>query len=166
MSRRFKNMRASMRNIVWTGLAVIGLSACGGSDEPAAPADTASSAPAAAVEEMDLSQMLADADIKRGETLYFQCRACHTLDEGGANKVGPNLYGIFGNKAGQVPGFSYSDAVMNSDIVWTAETIDQWLEQPAEFLPGNMMVFVGVKDPQDRANLIAFLQANTGAAAE
>jgi cytochrome c len=159
-------MRASMRNIVWSGLAVIGLSACGGSEESAAPADQASSAPAAVVEEVDMSTMLANADIKRGETLYFQCRACHTLEEGGANKVGPNLYGVFGRKAGEAAGFSYSDAVKNSDVVWSAETISDWLEQPADFLPGNIMVFVGVKKPQDRANLIGYLQANTGTAAE
>ncbi len=159
-------MRASMRNIVCSGLAVIGLSACGGSEDSTAPAGAASSAPAAAVEEMDLSEMLANADIKRGETLYFQCRACHTLGEGGAHKVGPNLYGMFGRKAGQAAGFTYSDAVKNSDVVWSAETVSGWLEQPADFLPGNIMVFVGVKKPQDRANLIAYLQANTGAAAE
>ena len=63
----------------------------------------------------------------------------------------------------QVPGFTYSDAVMNSGIVWTPETLDAWLKQPAKFLPGNMMVFVGVPKPQDRANLIAYLQQNTGA---
>ncbi|MFW2404171.1 MAG: c-type cytochrome [Gammaproteobacteria bacterium] len=159
-------MRASMRNIVCSGLAVIGLSACGGSEESAAPADSASSAPTAAVEEVDMDTLLANADVKRGETLYFQCRACHTLEEGGAHKVGPNLYGMFGRKAGQADGFSYSDAVKNSDIVWSAETVSGWLEQPADFLPGNIMVFVGVKKPQDRANLIAYLQANTGAAAE
>lgn len=159
-------MRVSMRNIVWFGLTVIGLSACGGSEESATPADKASTAPAAVVEEVDMSALLANADVKRGETLYFQCRACHTLEEGGANKVGPNLYGMFGRKAGLAPGFSYSDAVKNSDIVWSAETVSAWLEQPADFLPGNIMVFVGVKKPQDRANLIAYLQANTGAAAE
>lgn len=157
-------MRASMRNLVWSGLAALGLSACGGSQEPSAPADVGTSAPAAAEEAPDLDALLANADIKRGETLYFQCRACHTMHEGGAHKVGPNLWGVFGRKAGAAPGFSYSDAVNNSDIVWSAETIDKWLEQPADYLPGNTMVFVGVKKPQDRANLIAYLKANTGAA--
>ncbi len=71
---------------------------------------------------------------------------------------------MFGRQAGGVPGFAYSDAVLNSDIVWTPETLNAWLAKPAEFLPGNIMVFVGVRDPQDRANLIAYLQQNTGGA--
>ncbi len=112
----------------------------------------------------DIDTLLATADVKRGETLYFQCRACHTLNEGGANKIGPNLYGVFGQKAGSAPGFSYSDAVKNSDVVWTPATVSAWLERPSDFLPGNMMVFLGVKKPQDRASLIAFLQQETGAA--
>jgi cytochrome c len=158
-------MRVSMRNVVWSGLAAFGLVACGGSEQPGGPADSATSAPTAAVEAtQDISALMANADIKRGETLYFQCRACHSMNEGGPHKVGPNLWGVFGRKAGEAPGFTYSDAVKNSDIVWSTETISAWLEQPADYLPGNIMVFVGVKKPQDRANLIAYLKANTGAA--
>jgi cytochrome c len=158
-------MRVSMRNVVWSGVAAFGVAACGGSEPPGAPADSSTSAPTAAVEApQDISALMANADIKRGETLYFQCRACHSMNEGGPHKVGPNLWGVFGRKAGEAPGFTYSDAVKNSDIVWSAETISAWLEQPADYLPGNIMVFVGVKKPQDRANLIAYLKANTGAA--
>lgn len=165
-------MRVPMRNLTFIGLLGAALAGCGGPEEPAAPADTgagtamppAESAPTEQAPPADINALLANADIDRGQTLYFQCRACHTMHEGGQNKVGPNLWGMFGRKAGQVPGFTYSDAVTNSDIVWTAETVSAWLERPADFLPGNMMVFVGVKDPQDRANLIAYLQANTGAA--
>lgn len=144
-------MRLSMRNVVWLGSLSLGLIGCGGSDGPAPAADSAP----------DLDTLLASADVKRGETLYFQCRACHTVEQAGANKVGPNLWGMFGREAGQVEGFAYSDAVKNSGIVWTPESVDKWLEKPAEFLPGNMMVFIGVKDPQDRANMIAYLQAET-----
>ncbi|MGI9342115.1 MAG: c-type cytochrome [Gammaproteobacteria bacterium] len=159
-------MDATMRNLAWIGVLTVTLAACGGPDESAAPGDAGAPPPAAAEPEPapDMDALLASADLKRGETLYFQCRACHTMNEGGPHKVGPNLWGMFGRKAGQGDGFAYSDAVKNSDIVWTAETVSAWLEQPADYLPGNMMVFVGVKKPQDRANLIAFLKANTGAA--
>ena len=147
-------MRSSMRNIVWLGSLSLVLLGCGGSDQPAPAAGTA-----AAVEETaDLETLLASADVKRGETLYFQCRACHTVEQDGTNKVGPKLWGMFGREAGAVPGFAYSDALKNSGVVWTPETVNDWLEQPADFLPGNIMVFVGVKKPQDRANLIAYLQ--------
>jgi cytochrome c len=158
-------MPASIRKLLWLIPLGLGLAACGGSDQSASQVDSASAdaaAPAVVEPPPDIDALLATADVKRGETLYFQCRACHTLNEGGAHKVGPNLYGLFGQKAGSAAGFSYSDAVKNSDIVWTPATVSAWLEQPAEFLPGNMMVFVGVRKPQDRANVIAFLQRETG----
>jgi cytochrome c len=136
------------------------ITACaeGGDGAPAAPAATGA-APAAA----DLQTLLAAADPEKGKVLFLQCRACHSLESGGANKVGPNLHGVFGRKAGLAPGFSYSEVVMQSGIVWSAETLDQWLARPSEFLPGNRMVFVGIRKPEDRANLIAYLKRETGA---
>ncbi|MDP6673788.1 MAG: cytochrome c family protein [Gammaproteobacteria bacterium] len=131
------------------------LSGCGGEQSATASPDTA--APLA------ISDLLASADIKRGQTMFFQCRACHSLEEGGMNKVGPNLYGVFGRKAGLVPGFVFTDALKNTDVVWTVEAMDGWLARPSDFLPGNRMVFVGVKDARERANLIAYLQQETGA---
>jgi len=158
-------MPASIRKLFWLIPLGFGLAACGSPEQSAPQGNSATTDAAAGVEAApDIESLLATADVKRGETLYFQCRACHTLDEGGAHKVGPNLYGVLGQKAGSAPGFSYSDAVKNSDVVWTSEALSAWLEQPAQFLPGNMMVFVGVKKPQDRANLIAFMQQETGAA--
>jgi len=136
------------------------MTACaqGGDGAPAAPAATGA-APAAA----DLQTLLAAADPEKGKVLFLQCRACHSLEAGGANKVGPNLHGFLGRKAGLAPGFSYSEAVTQSGIVWSAEALDHWLERPSEFLPGNRMVFVGIRKPEDRANLIAYLKRETGA---
>lgn len=136
------------------------MTACaeGGDGAPAAPAATGA-APAAA----DLQTLLAAADPEKGKVLFLQCRACHSLESGGANKVGPNLHGVFGRKAGLAPGFSYSEVVTQSGIVWSAETLDQWLARPSDFLPGNRMVFVGIRKPEDRANLIAYLKRETGA---
>ena len=154
-------MTPSIRKLCWLIPLTAALVACG-SPEQSASDSQADAAPAAAP--VDINELIAVADVKRGQTLYFQCRACHTLNEGGANKVGPNLWGLLGKTAGVEPGFAYSDALKNSGIVWTPETLDGWFEQPATFLPGNIMVFVGVKKPQDRADLIAYLQQSTAAA--
>ncbi len=150
--------------VVLAGLGTIALllTACeaGGPDTPAAesgqPADTVEA-------EKSLEELLAAADVDQGKRLYLQCRACHSLEKGGINKVGPNLYGFFGQPAGRVEDFAYSDALQESEIVWTPETLDRWLARPSEFLPGNRMVFVGVRRPTDRASLIAYLQQKTGA---
>jgi cytochrome c len=134
------------------------LTACAEGGNGAVPATNAAPAPAPSLE-----VLLAKADPEKGRVLFLQCRACHSLEAGGANKVGPNLYGMFGRKAGLAPGFNYSEVVAKSSIVWSAETLDQWLARPSEFLPGNRMVFVGVKKPEERADLIAYLKRETGA---
>jgi cytochrome c len=69
-----------------------------------------------------------------------------------------------GSTAGNAEGFNYSDVLLESGVVWTPETLDQWLTRPASFLPGNRMIFVGISDPKDRADLILYLQQATAAA--
>ena len=151
----------------------LGVAGCGGKP-PAAPvgsavprpAQPAEPAPAPAANEAtaaapsgDLAAMMAGADPQKGRILYLQCRACHSLvPEAEAGKIGPTLHDVIGRAAGTAPGFAYSDAVAKSGITWTAEQIDKWLQRPSEFLPGNKMVFIGIQDPQDRANIIAFIQ--------
>ena len=102
------------------------------------------------------------ADEARGRRTYKLCQSCHTLAEGGQNLVGPNLYGVFGREIGAVENFSYSRAVQDSDIVWTPELLDNWLENPRTFLPGNRMSFAGVRRPEDRLAVIAYIMAETG----
>jgi cytochrome c len=134
-------------------LALACTSACGGKP-PAAPATVA---PAAAP--ADLNAMLASADTKKGKILFLQCRACHSVTaENEPGKIGPTLYGVLGRPAGTVPGFIYSDAVAKSGLTWTPENIARWIERPSDFLPGNKMVFIGILDPQDRANVIAYIR--------
>jgi cytochrome c len=135
------------------------VSACadGGGDTPSPAATPADAAP------VDLQALLAAADPEKGKVQFLQCRACHSLERGGANKVGPNLHGVFGRKAGLAPGFAYSDVVAQSSIVWSAETLNDWLARPSDFLPGNRMVFVGIRKPEDRADLLAYLKRETGA---
>jgi len=151
-----------MLNTVRVAVAVLSfgvlLSACAEDGTPAAAAPAAAAASPA-----DFQALLAAADPDKGQVLFLQCRACHSLEAGGANKVGPNLHGVFGRKAGMAPGYSYSEALTQASIVWSAVTLDQWLARPSDFLPGNRMVFVGIRPPGDRANLIAYLRRETGA---
>jgi cytochrome c len=98
-----------------------------------------------------------------GKKVYARCRTCHTLEEGGKNRVGPNLWMVFGKKAGTAEGYAYSKAIQASDITWDDASMDAYIENPKSFIPGNKMVFVGLRKEQDRQNLIAYLKANTGA---
>jgi len=96
-----------------------------------------------------------------GSTELQKCKICHSLDKGGPNRVGPNLYGVFGRKAGTVAGFAYSDAVKNSGIVWDEDTLAKFLRDPQGSLPGNRMSFPGVKDDTARHDLLRSLKQAT-----
>jgi len=111
----------------------------------------------------DLEQRLAGANLKRGQLLYLQCKACHDVEAGLPHKVGPNLHGIFGRKAGTAEGFKYTDAMVESDVVWTPESMDAWLRQPGAMVQGNGMAFPGIVNEADRASLVAWLLASSGA---
>jgi cytochrome c len=98
-------------------------------------------------------------DATKGKTIFVKCMACHSIKEG-ENRVGPSLHGIIGRTAGQVAGFSYSNANKGSGIVWSKEKIFQYLEAPQKMVPGTKMSFVGLPVAQDRADVIAYLDAN------
>lgn len=103
------------------------------------------------------SEPYASADRSTGERQAMLCKACHSLDKGGPNMIGPALFGFIGTDAGTREGFEYSAVMRNADFVWTPEALDAWLAQPGRFLPGTRMTFAGVSDKQDRADLIAYL---------
>ncbi|MEQ8406000.1 MAG: cytochrome c family protein [Oceanicaulis sp.] len=100
-------------------------------------------------------------DPEQGRRVFARCRSCHVLDEG-VNRVGPSLYGIFGRETGSVEGFRYSDANANAGITWTHETMFEYLENPREYIPGTIMAFPGLRDEQDRADVVAYISANGG----
>ena len=102
----------------------------------------------------------AEGDAAAGKKIYNKCKTCHAL-EAGKKKLGPNLRGIIGRMAGSVEGYKYSSAMKDSGVVWTEENIDAYLERPKEFIPGNKMVFPGLKKEQQRADLIAYLKEAT-----
>lgn len=101
-------------------------------------------------------EYLAAADASAGERLWSQCRACHQL-EPGANAVGPYLYGVVGRPVGTAEDFNYSGALEEHADVWTPENLFAFLEGPQEFAPGTTMSYRGLASPEDRANLIAYL---------
>jgi cytochrome c len=96
-----------------------------------------------------------------GQKAFARCRACHTLEQDGRHKVGPNLYGVFGKTSGTAEGFAFSKAMKEAAIVWDEQSISDYVESPKSFMPGNKMVFVGLKKQADRDNLIVYLKAET-----
>jgi cytochrome c len=95
------------------------------------------------------------ADAEAGKVVFHKCQVCHQL---GKNAVGPNLVGVFGRKAGTAPDFNYSQAVKNSGITWDEANLNEWLQGPNKKLPGTKMLFAGLKDANDRANVIEYLK--------
>lgn len=115
-------------------------------------------APAAEEKPVDIAPLMAKADTAAGEALVKKCTSCHTFDKGGKNGVGPNQWGLVGNHFAHMEGYSYSAAVLAlKDKKWTPQELSDFLANPKKHLPGNKMSFAGIKNPQDRANLIAYL---------
>lgn len=114
-------------------------------------------APAGPALPTDLGTLLAAADPARGERTAQICAACHTMTSGGQNRVGPNLYAIVGRRVAAQPGFNYSPALAADGGRWTYESLDLFLTSPSRAVPGTRMAFAGLRNPRDRAHLIAFL---------
>ncbi|MFT3810487.1 MAG: cytochrome c family protein [Micropepsaceae bacterium] len=92
-----------------------------------------------------------------GEKSFAKCRACHSTAPGD-NKIGPTLYGVIGRLAGTVEGYNYSKPNKESGITWTEQEMFDYLENPRKKIPGTKMAFAGIKKPEERADLIAWLQ--------
>ena len=106
-----------------------------------------------------LPNLLAAADPVKGEAVFAKCAACHTINSGGANGIGPNLFGALGKSHGHVPGFAYSAALKGVPGNWDFAGMDAWLTSPRKYAPGTKMSFAGLSNAEDRANLIVYMNA-------
>jgi cytochrome c len=131
-----------------------GLPATGASTPQAAPAAAPPSGPASVI------PLLASADVAKGHAfVQQQCAACHTLDKGGANGVGPNLYGVLGGPMFATPGFSFSSAAKaKAKGNWDYANMNDWLASPPTYVPGTSMPYAGIKNTETRADVIAYLR--------
>ena len=109
--------------------------------------------------EPPIAALLQTADASAGEAVFRKCAACHTINQGGANGLGPNLWGTMGAPLAHVAGFNYSDALRGKGGTWTWEEMSEWLRSPRSYAPGTKMTFAGLSDPEDRANLMAYMNA-------
>ena len=104
---------------------------------------------------------LAQADVAKGEAVFKKCAACHVAAAGGANGIGPNLWAVVGESIGKgANGYAFSSALAGVGGNWDFKSLDHWLTSPRAFAAGTKMTFAGLGDPQDRANVIAYLNAN------
>ena len=124
---------------------------------PAEGADTAKSKEAPA--EMDLATVLQQASPDRGKKVFKKCAACHTPEQGGKNKVGPNLWNVLTRSKATAEAFKYSDVLKGLGGEWTYEDVDAYLTSPRKYAPGNKMTFAGLKKQADRAAVIVYLRS-------
>lgn len=152
--------------ILFAAVLTLALSACGQgqSDKGDAPAAAKAAAPqdysaednAAAV--AALAAPLNAADYENGRRVFAQCRSCHVIAAGARHGVGPNLHGVIGAETGaHAEGFAYSPAMRDAGLTWDAATLDRYLERPMALIPGTRMSFIGVRNPDDRRDVIAYI---------
>lgn len=127
--------------------------------KPAYSIEVAAAATTDVVEDQGptLAELLATADPSKGERQWAKCRACHTIEKGGRNGTGPNLYGIVGRGVGAVDGFKYSGALADNTAVWTWDLLNHWLKSPDNTFSGTSMKFAGIRKDGRRADLLAYL---------
>jgi len=125
------------------------LAGCGKSDQPAGQSSGAAAGP----------EVTFEPTVTMGAQVFKRCVACHTIDKGGANGIGPNLHGVVGRPVASHAGFSYSSAMKAKGGVWDVATLETYLEAPMKALPGTRMAFAGVYDPLDRKALLLYLEA-------
>jgi cytochrome c len=127
--------------------------------EVTVPEQTPSGKPAEPEKQQPIEQLLANADVKRGENSAKKCQACHTFNKGGRNLVGPNLWGVIGRPRASEAGFNYSAAMKGKGGNWTIDDLNQFITNPRGFVPGTNMTFAGIPRGTERADLIAYLNS-------
>jgi cytochrome c len=166
-------MRATPALLVLAACSTL-LAACGknsgaqqASGEAPAPAPPPPAAPTPEQIKAEVARLpapYAGGDYEAGKAVFAQCAACHTVTDGGPNMTGPNLYGVFGRKAGTKAGFDYSDGLAKAGWTWEPAKIDAWITDPRAMIPETRMTFPGLRNPKDRANVIAYLKVATSPA--
>lgn len=162
--------------VLATGLAIVGLNQLAGGvfshEAPKKPgyviavAEEAGGGGGEAVDPPpDWGTVLPTADVKAGEAVFAKCKSCHNADNGGPNGTGPNLWGVEGRKPGSHPGFAYSQGMTEfgaKQPVWDYQHIYEFIKAPQAYINGTKMTFVGLKKPEDRINVIAYLKQQGG----
>ena len=123
---------------------------------------TASSSTTIAVDKkVDIAALMAMGDIASGEKIFKKCAACHSINKGGKNAIGPALYNVVGRKVGSVEDYKYSKALVAYEKEWTLEELNGYLTKPAKWIKGTKMAFAGLRKEADRASVIKYLNENS-----
>ena len=112
-------------------------------------------------EEVDIAKLLALGDLTHGERVFKKCSACHMIAADGKNMIGPNLWGVIGRKAGEVPGYNYSKAMLAYAKDWSFEEMNSYLIKPQAYVKGTKMAFAGLRKEKDRASVILYLNSKS-----
>ena len=112
-------------------------------------------------EKIDIASFLALGDIEHGEKVFKKCSACHVINKGGENKIGPALYGVLGRKVGSIENYKYSKALVEYNKEWTFEEMNGYLRKPQSHIKGTKMAFAGLRKEKDRASVILYLNQNS-----
>lgn len=149
-------MRIAMKGLAGAAL-IVALAACGDAvqETPSGDAGSAAVPAAGATGTTAPAASVAVADAK--PTAYAQCAACHAV-EPGKHGIGPSLHGVYGTVAGELPGYAFSEKLKASGLKWDDATLDKWLEAPMKMVPGTKMSYAGLKDPAQRAEIIAYMK--------
>ncbi len=153
--------------VLFAGICALGLTigsqmlfASHNPEKPGFPIEDAEAGAGGGESAVPLPNLLAAADPAKGEAVFAKCAACHTINSGGANGIGPNLFGTMGEEIGHGKhGFAFSTALSGMGGSWDFEKMNAWLTSPRKFAPGTKMSFAGLSSPEDRANLIVYLNA-------
>ena len=112
-------------------------------------------------EKLDLAAFLASGNVEHGKKVFKKCAACHSINEGGKNKIGPALWGVMQRKSGELKEYNYSKALLGYEKVWSFEELNGFLLKPATWIKGNKMGFAGLKDEKDRSSVILYLKESS-----
>ena len=122
---------------------------------------TVSAVSSTEVEKVDIVALMAMGDITSGEKIFKKCAACHSINKGGKNNIGPALYNVVGRKVGIASGYKYSKALVGYDKEWTFEELNGFLIKPTKWIKGTKMAFAGLRKEKDRASVIRYLNQNS-----